>query len=232
MMLQLFAGSLSGEAAMSKNTNYKTAQLPRYLALIFRDSKCVSLNTLINIEATMKHFIRHTAALAVALATIGCMLAPQWTHADTHMLQAEQPQPSVVRGRVWDDANHDGVRQQSERGYAGITVTLYVGRVQVVTTTLTSAAGDYELANLEALSYTLGFALPKDYSFTLRGAKDATSSTDSNVYANGLTDELAIGAGNEVVNIDAGIWRSALVSEEPPTTQMKSVFLPLISNGR
>ncbi len=224
---------------MSKNTNYQTARLPRDLTHSFRDSRRISLNTFIYtldiIEATMKHFIKQTAAfavaLAVALAMIGCMLAPQWAHADTHMLQTQQLQPSVVRGRVWDDVNHDGVRQQTERGYAGITVTLYVGRVQVVTTTLTSAAGEYEFTNLEALSYTLGFALPRDYSFTLLRSSQATSVNDSDVNASGLTD-VPLGPGDDVSNIDAGIWRSALVSEEPPTTQMKSVFLPLIGNGR
>jgi hypothetical protein len=216
---------------MSKNTNYTIVQLPRYKVQEFQDSKRISFNISFNIiEATMKHLIKHVIALAITFALIGCMLPTHQTHADANVLQSTQPQSAIVRGRVWDDTNHDGIRQQSEHGYAGITVTLYVGRVQVVTTTLTSVTGEYELTHLEALSYTLGFALPKNYSFTLPRAPQATAATDSNVNASGLTDEIAIGAGDEATNIDAGIWRSALVSEEPPTTNMKFVFLPLISN--
>lgn len=228
---------------MSKIKTYTQAQLPRHLTQNLRNSKFATHNkingiihTIVNTiveftEATMKHIIVLIAVLAVA----GCMfgiLAPQAAYGNGAAQQSEQPQPSIIRGRVWDDTNHDGIRQATERGYVGITVTLYTGRVQIVTTTLTSATGEYEFTNLESKSYTVGFSLPKDYAFTVPSATQATSATDSNVNANGVTDEIAINAGDEMVNIDAGIWRSALVGEEPPTFETHLVFIPFVSNGR
>jgi hypothetical protein len=218
---------------MSKKTELTEASKQKHQRQVHRDARCckpfIKIFNVEIIELTMKHFI------ALTLAVIGCVFAPQTLFADVRIWQNQQPQepqPAVLRGRVWDDANHDGIRQDTERGYSGLTVTLYTGRVQIVATAITSATGEYEFTNLQALSYTVGFALPKDYSFTLPLSSQATASTDSNVNANGLTDEIAIGAGDELVNIDAGIWRSSLVSEEPPTLQTYSVFLPMVNNGK
>ena len=163
------------------------------------------------------------AAFTTVLAILGSLGSPLVAQAVTHLPQAEQPQTSALRGSVWDDANHDGTRQATEHGFPGITVTLYVGRVQVVSTTLTSASGEYTFTNLAPMSYTVGFALPRDYSFTM-------PSNDSDVNASGLAD-VPLSPGDAVSNIDAGIWRSALVSEEPPTITLHSVFLPMVSNG-
>ena len=171
------------------------------------------------IELTMKTFAVFTTVLAI----IGTLFSPLVAQAVTHLPQADQPQTSALRGSVWDDANHDGTRQTTEHGFPGITITLYVGRVQVVTTTLTSTTGQYTFTNLAPMSYTVGFALPRDYAFT-------TPSNDSDVNASGLTD-VPLNPGDDVSNIDAGIWRSALVSEEPPTITLHSVFLPMVSNS-
>ena len=172
----------------------------------------------------MKYFAALTTVLSVVISIIGNVFLPQTAQAVTRLSQAAMQQPSGLRGSVWNDANHDGIRQAIEQGFPSITVTLYVGRVQVVTSTVTTATGEYTFTNLEPLSYTVGFALPKDYSFTL-------PSTDSDVNASGLSD-VSLSPGDEVANIDAGIWRSALVSDDPPTAELHSVFLPMVSNGR
>jgi SdrD B-like domain len=176
------------------------------------------------IAATMKNFAALTALISLVISIVGNVFTPQVAQAVTRLSQAAVQQSSGLRGLVWNDANHDGIRQTTEHGFPGITVTLYVGRVQVVTSTLTSATGEYTFTNLEPLSYTVGFALPKDYSFTV-------PSSDSDVNASGLSD-VSLSPGDEVANIDAGIWRSALVSDDPPTTELHSIFLPMVSNGR
>ena len=211
---------------MGKNTKLKKiASSTEYVAQFTHFTRIITHIT----EVIMKHIV----AIVIAFAVAAGAFAPKPIRASAGLPQANQPQTATLRGAVWADANHDGIRQDTEHGTSGITVTLYVGRVQVVTTTLTSATGEYEFTNLQPLSYTAGFGLPRDYSFTLLSSLPASaSSTDSNVHANGLTDELSLNAGDEKINVDAGIWRSALVSDDPPTVQMHFVFIPFVSAGR
>jgi hypothetical protein len=48
-----------------------------------------------------------------------------------------------IRGTVFDDTNHDGVRQAGEAGVAGRTINLLDGTGAIVATTLTDANGNY-----------------------------------------------------------------------------------------
>lgn len=97
-----------------------------------------------------------------------------------------------VNGVAWFDTNHDGIRQDSDRLLADVTVTLVDGNGRTVTsvsgkpcTATTDRNGHYEIGSIPAGS---GFKLrftPKTgtawhgQNVTVKNAKDASEATDS-----------------------------------------------------
>lgn len=85
--------------------------------------------------------------------------------------------PGALEGRVFVDANKDGIQDGGEGGVAGVTVTLYDAAGLAIATTITDAAGQYLFSVLKAGTYTVGFAEKAGYGFTLADAgNDATDS--------------------------------------------------------
>ena len=115
--------------------------------------------------------------------------------------------------RVWLDKNKDGIQDVSEVGVAGITVTLYDNTGKVVAATKTDAYGNYLFSRLTPNDYIVGFSLPSNYVFTAQGTgTDSGTATDSDVNGGtisgtfGLTQIIAISAGEDERNVDAGIY--------------------------
>ena len=116
----------------------------------------------------------------------------RWTDGDNKVDAVTQVVERKVNGVAWFDTNHDGVRQDSDRLLADVTVTLVDGNGRTVTsvdgkpcTATTDRNGHYEIGSIPAGS---GFKLrftPKTgtawhgQNVTVKNAKDDSEATDS-----------------------------------------------------
>lgn len=116
----------------------------------------------------------------------------RWTDGDNKVDAVTQVVERKVNGVAWFDTNHDGIRQDSDRLLADVTVTLVDGNGRTVTsvngkpcTTVTDRNGHYEIGSIPAGS---GFKLrftPKTgtawhgQNVTVKNSKDASEATDS-----------------------------------------------------
>ena len=116
----------------------------------------------------------------------------RWTDGDNKVDAVTQVVERKVNGVAWFDTNHDGIRQDSDRLLADVTVTLVDGNGRTVTsvdgkpcTATTDRNGHYEIGSIPAGS---GFKLrftPKTgtawhgQNVTVKNAKDASEATDS-----------------------------------------------------
>ena len=113
---------------------------------------------------------------------------------------------SSLGNYVWFDTNKNGIQDGTERGVAGVTVSLFNGAGNLLITTVTNQNGLYLFNNLPVGSYSVGVTLPIGYVFTGRdlGANDAT---DSDINPNsGRTIITNIFAGENDMTWDAGIF--------------------------
>lgn len=116
----------------------------------------------------------------------------RWTDGDNTVDAVTQVVERKVNGVAWFDTNHDGIRQDSDRLLADVTVTLVDGNGRTVTsvdgkpcTATTDRNGHYEIGSIPAGS---GFKLrftPKTgtawhgQNVTVKNAKEASEATDS-----------------------------------------------------
>ena len=116
----------------------------------------------------------------------------RWTDGDNKVDAVTQVVERKVNGVAWFDTNHDGIRQDSDRLLADVTVTLVDGNGRTVTsvngkpcTATTDRNGHYEIGSIPAGS---GFKLrftPKTgtawhgQNVTVKNAKEASEATDS-----------------------------------------------------
>lgn len=110
---------------------------------------------------------------------------------------------------VWFDLNNDGLQTVGEPGVQGVMATLYNGAGNVVSYTTTDANGEYHFVGLTPGSYNVEFSnLPQGYDFTTYDADangiNGTVNSDANV-SNGLTQSVTLNAGDNNLNLDAGI---------------------------
>lgn len=120
------------------------------------------------------------------------MYVNRWADGDNKVDAVTQVVERKVSGVAWFDTNHDGIRQDSDRLLADVTVTLVDGNGRTVTsvdgkpcTATTDRNGHYEIGSIPAGS---GFKLrftPKTgtawhgQNVTVKNAKDASEATDS-----------------------------------------------------
>lgn len=118
--------------------------------------------------------------------------ANRWADGDNKVDAVTQVVERKVNGVAWFDTNHDGIRQDSDRLLADVTVTLVDANGRTVTsvdgkpcTATTDRNGHYEIGSIPAGS---GFKLrftPKTgtawhgQNVTVKNAKDASEATDS-----------------------------------------------------
>lgn len=116
----------------------------------------------------------------------------RWADGDNKVDAVTQVVERKVNGVAWFDTNHDGIRQDSDRLLADVTVTLVDGDGRTVTsvsgkpcTATTDRNGHYEIGSIPAGS---GFKLrftPKTgtawhgQNVTVKNSKDASEATDS-----------------------------------------------------
>jgi PKD repeat protein len=86
----------------------------------------------------------------------------------------------TLRGAVFEDANHDGVRQPQETGFAGIRVRLAREDGETAATT-TDARGEFAWANARPGTYVVSLdasTLPERFSFTTPESQAVDASSD------------------------------------------------------
>ena len=128
---------------------------------------------------------------------------------------------------VWFDANSNGTQDATEKGIAGVTVTVYDAANVAVTSAITDQNGRYFFSNLNPGTYTVGFGtIPGKLVFTTKDVVAAGDAADSDVDpATGKTGSYTLVAGQVNLTVDAGL--KSLV----PSTVGDFVWFDLNRNG-
>ena len=121
----------------------------------------------------------------------------------------EQAPLSRVGDFVWEDKNGNGLQDAGEAGIAGATVQLKDANGVVVQTTTTDANGAYGF-NVAAGTYSVNIVAPAGYTATTKDANaNGSDAADSDIGANGQTDQFTVGAGVTNLTIDGGFYKAA-----------------------
>lgn len=153
----------------------------------------------------------------VDLTLFGSMLVLAWTSGSTQDgdVQAARfvfaDQPAVVAGRVWNDADADGIQDAGETGRDGVGVTLLSAQGQSLATVTTAGGGLYRFDAFAPGAYRVSFDAPAPL---LRSALDAgnNDAADSDADpASGLT-ALFLTASTGQLTLDAGVYRRGLLA--------------------
>ena len=127
-------------------------------------------------------------------------------------LVPEPPSTASVGDRVWLDSDRDGIQDLGESGYPAVTVSLFDGAGELVSTDFTDETGIYSFSGLAPGSYFLGFTAPVGLSFTIKGA-GSNQLVDSDADPkSGITPVFKLAAGDADTSRDAGLVPS------PPAT--------------
>ncbi len=108
-----------------------------------------------------------------------------------------------VAGRVFFDADADGLRGDTEDGLGGLRVALLDAEGVTVAETVTDDAGTYAFADVLAGEYRIAVLDRAGFAFTAKDSGD--DSRDSDVDATGLTDPILVGVGERLGDVDAGL---------------------------
>ncbi|WP_374359966.1 SdrD B-like domain-containing protein [Pseudoduganella danionis] len=121
----------------------------------------------------------------------------------------------VVQGklgdRVWEDKDGNGVQDAGEQGVDGAVVTLKAADGHVVSTVTTHDGGQYSFT-VDPGTYSVSVAAPDGYVFTGAG-KGGNGALDSDVGADGNSTSVSVTSGSNNVDLDAGVYRPATLSE-------------------
>ncbi len=123
--------------------------------------------------------------------------------------------PAAIGDFVWSDLNGDGVQDQGEPGFGGVTVELYTC-ADVVTpkaSTITDGSGFYHFENLAPGDYFIKFVLPLGAVFSPmdQGGVEATDSDADPT--TGRTICTTLSSGETDLTWDAGIYEPAALGD-------------------
>lgn len=122
--------------------------------------------------------------------------------------------PASLGDFVWLDVNGDGIQGGAgETGMPGVVVSLYDATDVVVGTTTTDVNGAYAFTNLVPGDYSVGFAPPAGYAFTLQnqGTNNAINSDADPV--TGQTTTITLASGDNDLTWDAGLYEPASLGD-------------------
>ena len=132
---------------------------------------------------------------------------------------------SSVNGTAYLDCNRDGIKDNSEIGFANMTVTLAgrsgVGDTVTMTTT-TDASGQYQFVGLVAGTYAVQFGLPSGTS----ALSYSPQNTGSQVDASGRTAPLSINGTDDLNGVNAGV-----VDQTAPQIQFTNPAIAAYASG-
>ena len=132
---------------------------------------------------------------------------------------------SSVNGTAYLDCNRDGIKDNSEIGFANMTVTL-AGRTgvgdTVTLTTTTDASGLYQFVGLVAGTYTVQFGFPIGTS----ALSYSPPNTGSQVNTSGRTAPLSINGTVDINGVNAGV-----VDQTAPQIRFTNPLIAAYSSG-
>lgn len=108
------------------------------------------------------------------------------------------PDPGVVSGIVWQDANLNGNRDNSDPLVSGITVSLNNCETGETDQLVTNASGQYSFTTEPSSCYTVKVDAPDDHGFATGSGSDVSES--------GITAAFALSEAGYIVK-DAGIYK-------------------------
>ncbi len=122
-----------------------------------------------------------------------------------------------ISGTVWQDTDRDGVQDSSEPGVPGVTIELLDETNAVAATATTGADGGYVFADLPPATHRVRIpTLPNGTTMSPQGLGDIATGSDF-VVANRTTANIVLGAGQHLVDIDAGLIPPAVVTATAPS---------------
>jgi hypothetical protein len=138
--------------------------------------------------------------------------------------------------RVWLDNNRNGIQDVSEPGVTGMRVNLYVNGdfSAPVRTMLTDAQGNYSFEGLIPTSYVVEFVPSADQAFTKYQEGDDYGISSDADQRTGRTQTVTLAPGQYDPTWDAGILGDPTPddpTDEPPYTDPKYMYLPMIINN-
>ncbi len=126
---------------------------------------------------------------------------------------------------VWNDTDNDGIQEDGEPGLPNYTVQLLNTSGAVLETVTTGTDGSYLFDNLDAGDYVVRFVLnnatTEQFSPQDAGSDDAVDS-DANA-TTGETATISLSSGEEITNVDAGIYVPPLGETLDPPTVEKAI---------
>ncbi|MFC0168281.1 SdrD B-like domain-containing protein [Pseudoduganella danionis] len=120
---------------------------------------------------------------------------------------------ATIGDKVWIDKNGNGLQDDgSDSGKAGVTVELRNAAGNVVKTTTTDVNGNYKFS-VEAGTYSVSVKAPTGYSLTTAGV-GTDRALDSDADASGSLGTVTVAAGQNVSNLDAGLYQKASIGDK------------------
>lgn len=116
----------------------------------------------------------------------------------------EDPGTASLGDKVFLDTNGNGVQDSGEAGVADVEVLLLDENGTVIGTTETDALGMYLFDGLDAGTYSVQFVEPDGFDFTTPNA-GGDDTVDSDALADGTTQQVTLGIGDENLTLDAGL---------------------------
>jgi protocatechuate 3,4-dioxygenase beta subunit len=155
---------------------------------------------------------------------------PVHTPGPTSVLNVGVVQPATVSGRVWLDANANGIEDPGEQGLPGVTVELQnSATLAAVATTVTGADGSYNFTGIAPGTYTVVILTGVAGTLQNQGANNTINSHfDPTTHSvTGLT----LAAGQTVTHLDGGLLPEGTGSGSGPGTGSIGDFVWYDTNG-
>lgn len=139
---------------------------------------------------------------------------PSPTPAPTPAPTPVLPQVNTISGSVWDDANHNGVRDVSEAGISGVEVALVDNTERELVRVPSDVDGNFVFINIPDGVYCAKFIISHlGYTFTSQiGAIGSASNSDANP-ASGYSDAFPVSQGALITYVDAGMWQPVTLGD-------------------
>jgi len=118
---------------------------------------------------------------------------------------------ATIGDRVWLDKNGNGIQDSGESGKSGVTMELRDSTGKVVKTTTTDSNGHYKFV-VEAGTYSVAMKLPNGYAVTKQNVA-GNDALDSDASASGNLGSVTVAAGQNVTNMDAGIYQAGAIGD-------------------
>jgi hypothetical protein len=123
--------------------------------------------------------------------------------------------PASIGDFVWYDLDRDGLQDAGEPGVPGVIVTLYNAANQAIGSAITDGNGYYLISNVPpGAGYYVVFSNKPDPTapWTLQNVGGAGANNNSKADATGRTGNITVAEGQNISNIDAGLFKIINIS--------------------